>query len=162
MRLVRLTVLILMAAPWVNASARTTAAKAPPALVYYANAYAYHYGVPPPLVRAIIDQESGWKTNAISDKGAMGLMQLMPGTAREYGVKRPFSATDNISGGVRYLAALINEFRDLRLVVAAYYAGSHHLEKRGLRYSNAEVTAYVKSVRRLYEEELAREQHRQE
>jgi soluble lytic murein transglycosylase-like protein len=88
----------------------------------------------------------------------MGLMQLMPGTARFYGVRNPFSVTENISGGVQYLADLIKRFGDLRLVAAAYYAGSHPLERRGLAYSNRSVTDYVRTIRRYYDDELLRHQ----
>jgi hypothetical protein len=73
-----------------------------PELIYYANAYADHYGVPRVLVDAIIEQESGWNSYAISWKGAAGLMQLMPGTARLYGVHNRYSVSENLSGGVRY------------------------------------------------------------
>ena len=130
----------------------------PPEEVYYANAYADHYHVPRFLVHAIITQESGWNCRLVSNKGAMGCMQLMPETAKKFGVLHPFSIRENISGGVQYLADLIKEFGDLRLVAAAYYAGSHHLEHRGLNYSNAEVTAYVRSIRRLYDDEASRHQ----
>ena len=62
-----------------------------PEAVYYANAYADHYGVPRSLVHAVIEQESGWDPDAVSKKGAHGLMQMMPATARQYGVQHPFS-----------------------------------------------------------------------
>jgi soluble lytic murein transglycosylase-like protein len=125
--------------------------------VYYADAYADHYNVPRELVHAIITQESNWRPDAISRKGAIGIMQLMPATAARLGVSNVFSVADNIGGGVRYLAELMQKFSgDLRLVVAAYYAGSHRLEKRRLSYSNSAVHAYVVSVRRLYHEEMAR------
>jgi soluble lytic murein transglycosylase-like protein len=130
----------------------------PAEIVYYADAYADHYGVPRPLVHAVIHAESDWHPNLVSDKGAMGLMQLMPSTARTYGVRDPFSVIENLSGGTRYLADLINRFRDLRLVAAAYYCGSHPLEKRGLNYSNREVSDYVQEIRRYYDDELQRHQ----
>jgi soluble lytic murein transglycosylase-like protein len=128
--------------------------------VYYADAYAEHYGVPRELVHAIIIQESGWNPHAVSRKGALGIMQLMPSTAARLGVVDPFSITENIGGGVRYLAELTREFNgDFRLVVAAYYCGSHPIQRRGLMYSNPDVLSYVKSVRTLYSEEVA--QHAQ-
>lgn len=123
--------------------------------VYYANAYADHYLVPRELVHALITQESGWNSRAVSSKGAMGLMQIMPRTASTLGVTDPFDISQNISGGVRYLAGLMQQFNgDLRLVMAAYYCGSHPISRRGLQYSNSDVYAYVASVRRLYEMEL--------
>jgi soluble lytic murein transglycosylase-like protein len=123
--------------------------------VYYADAYAAYYRIPKELVHAIITQESGWDPRAISPKGAMGLMQLMPATAAEYGVQDPFGISENLSGGVRYLADLMQQFNgDCRLVLAAYYRGSRPILRGGLHYSGADVLAYVSSVRRLYLEEL--------
>lgn len=128
-----------------------------PEAVYYANAYADHYGVPRSLVHAVIEQESGWDPDAVSKKGAQGLMQLMPATVRQYGVQHPFSIVENIGAGTRYLADLIQTFHgDLRLAVAAYYCGDHPILRRGLRYSNADVFQYVSSVRALYVRDLAR------
>jgi len=124
-------------------------------VVYYADAYAAHYQIPKELIHAIITQESGWNPRAVSPKGAMGLMQLMPTTAAEYGVRDPFNVSENISGGVRYLADLMQQFDgDSRLVLAAYFRGSRPILRRGLHYSGADVYAYVASVRRLYLAEL--------
>ena len=125
-------------------------------MVYYADAYAAHYEIPKELIHALITQESGWNPRAVSPKGAMGLMQLMPATAADYGVRNPFDISENLSGGVRYLAALMQQFNgDFRLVLAAYYRGSRPILRRGLHYSGADVYAYVASVRRLYLAELA-------
>jgi Transglycosylase SLT domain len=86
----------------------------------------------------------------------MGLMQLMPATAVRFQVDRPASIKDNIGGGVRYLATLSGLFHgDLRLVVAAYYCGEHHILSSGLSYHNPAVLAYVSSVARKYQHELA-------
>jgi soluble lytic murein transglycosylase-like protein len=115
---------------------------------YYVAAYARHYGVPVDFVRAVIEQESGWRPCAISAKGAVGLMQLMPATAISLGVRDRCNISQNVSGGVRYLAWLMNKFRgDLRLVAAAYYAGEQVIAARGLEYANMDVVAYVGSVR---------------
>jgi soluble lytic murein transglycosylase-like protein len=115
---------------------------------YYAAAYAKHYGLPIEFVRAVIEQESGWHPCAVSVKGAMGLMQLMPETAARLGVRDRCDVKQNISGGVRYLAWLNQKFHgDLRLVAAAYYAGEHAVEHRGLGYSNRDVVVYVTSIR---------------
>ena len=130
-----------------------------PRVTYYANAYADHYGVPRALVEAIIEQESSWNSYAISWKGAAGLMQLMPGTARMYGVHNRYSVSENLSGGVQYLADLLHEFHgEMRLAVAAYYCGSGPLKRRGLSYRNSDVVAYVEAVRRRYERHLREEQ----
>lgn len=124
--------------------------------VYYADAYAAHYAIPKELIHALITQESGWNPRAVSSKGAMGLMQLMPTTAAAYGVNEPFDISENLSGGVRYLAELMRQFDgDFRLALAAYYRGSGPILRRGLHYSGADVYAYVASVRRLYRAELA-------
>jgi soluble lytic murein transglycosylase-like protein len=126
-----------------------------PEEMYYANAYADHYHVPRELVHAIITQESGWNPSAHSSAGALGLMQLMPGTALRFAVGNPVSIEGNVGGGVRYLAALSRIFvGDLRLVVAAYYCGERHIEQLGLEYSNPEVIRYVRSVETLYRVEL--------
>lgn len=119
---------------------------------YYVAAYAQHYGVPVEFVRALVEQESGWQKCAISNKGAAGLMQLMPETARRLAVQDRCDLRQNISGGVRHLAYLMAKFHgDLRLVAAAYYAGERVVEAKGLRYSNPDVVAYVARLRARFE-----------
>lgn len=114
---------------------------------YYVAAYAQHYGVPLDFVRALVQQESGWHRCVVSSKGAVGLMQLMPGTARRLGVQNRCDLQQNISGGVRYLAELMERFHgDLRVVAAAYYAGERSVDRRGLNYRNPDVVAYVRSI----------------
>lgn len=113
--------------------------------------YARHYGVPPELIAALIDVESGWNPHAVSDKGAMGLMQLMPATARRFGAFRPFDTEQNIAAGTRYVTTLMWEFHgDLRLVAAAYYVGDKWIGQKRLNYRNPDVVAYVRAVRRQY------------
>jgi soluble lytic murein transglycosylase-like protein len=113
--------------------------------------YAAHYRVPPELVAALIDVESRWNPRALSSKGAMGFMQLMPATARRYGAFRPFDEEQNIAAGTRYVTALMWEFHgDLRLVVAAYYAGDRGIARGQLNYHNPDVVAYVLAVRRQF------------
>jgi soluble lytic murein transglycosylase-like protein len=119
-----------------------------PEAEYYVAAYAQHYRVPVEFVRALVEQESAWRRCAISRKGAAGLMQLMPETARRLGVQDRCDLRQNISGGVRHLAYLLAKFHgDLRLVAAAYYAGERVIEAKGLRYSNPDVVAYVARLR---------------
>ena len=78
----------------------------------------------PALIRAIIRQESAFRPCAVSPKGAMGLMQLMPQTAEEFHLADPFNATENVSAGARYLKRLMERFKgDLKLSLAAYNAG---------------------------------------
>jgi soluble lytic murein transglycosylase-like protein len=113
--------------------------------------YAVRYRVPPELIAALIDVESRWNPHALSNKGAMGLMQLMPATAKRFGAFQPFDAEQNIAAGTRYVTTLMWEFRgDLRLVAAAYYAGDYWIGKKRLNYQNPDVLAYVQAVRRRY------------
>ena len=118
---------------------------------YYVVAYAQHYRVPVSLVRAIVERESHWQACAVSPKGAAGLMQLMPLTAQRLGVRDRCNVDQNVSGGVRYLAWLMQEFHnDLRLVAAAYYAGEDVIGRRALGYRNPDVIAYVARIRATY------------
>ena len=117
----------------------------------WAEYYARAYGVPVDLVMAIIDVESAWNPYAISDKGAAGLMQLMPQAAARFGVHNRFRLDDNIRGGVAYLALLNHEFAgDLRLVTAAYCVGEAPISVRGLAYSSPDVQTYVARVAKRY------------
>jgi len=118
---------------------------------YYAATYAWHYHVPVPLVRAVIQRESNWQPCVVSSKGAKGLMQLMPETARRLGVRDSCNIEQNISGGVRFLAWLMRLFHsDLRLVAAGYYAGEDIVARRGLSYHNRDVVSYVARIRATY------------
>src|SRR5207302_7395319 len=94
----------------------------------YIDRYAAQYRVDPILVRAVIQVESDFNPRCISNKGARGLMQLMPETARRYGVRSIFDPDENIRGGIRYLADLLELFpRDLPRVLASYNAGENAL-----------------------------------
>jgi soluble lytic murein transglycosylase-like protein len=118
---------------------------------YYVTAYAQHYRIPVALVEAVVERESNWRSCAISPKGAVGLMQLMPTTAERLGVRDRCNIDQNISGGVRHLAWLIQRFGgDFRLALAAYYAGEDIVARRGLAYRNPDVVAYVYRVRATY------------
>ena len=118
---------------------------------YYVASYAYHYRVPVALVRAIVERESNWQPCVVSPKGAVGLMQLMPVTAKRLGVRDRCNLEQNISGGVRYLSWLMRVFHDdLRLVVAAYYVGEDVIGRRTLAYRNPDVVAYVARIRTAY------------
>jgi len=93
-------------------------------------AAAAEFGVDPALLRAVIHAESAFNPNAISDKGAQGLMQLIPGTASDMGVRDAFDVSQNIRGGAQYLAGLLKEFKgDERLATAAYNAGPQNVLK---------------------------------
>jgi soluble lytic murein transglycosylase-like protein len=116
--------------------------------------YARVYQVPVELVDAVIEVESNWQPNAVSLKGAAGLMQLMPATAARLGVWNRFRIEENIRAGVEYLAQLMRLFGgDLRLVTAAYYAGERPILARGLEYSSPDVYSYVSRVARVYRAE---------
>jgi soluble lytic murein transglycosylase len=113
--------------------------------------YASHYHIEPEVIAAFIDVESNWNPRAVSPKGAMGLMQLMPATARRFGAFDPFNPDQNIAAGTRYITTLMWEFRgDLRLVAAAYNAGDRWVGRRLLDYRNPDVVAYVSAVRKRY------------
>lgn len=115
---------------------------------YYLAAYAQHYRVPLDFARALVQQESAWRICPVSPKGATGLMQLMPQTAARLGVTNSCDLEQNVSGGIRYLAFLIQKFHgDLRLAAAAYYAGEQIVERRGLNYANPDVVCYVSTLR---------------
>ena len=118
-----------------------------PEVVAFVDHHAQEYAVPRELVHALIDVESGWKSGVVSRAGAVGLMQLMPYTAFRFGGRNRFDAVDNLRTGIRYLAWLLSVFDgDLRLAIAAYYAGEGRVARRGLDYRSAEVNAYVRRV----------------
>jgi hypothetical protein len=104
------------------------------------------FSLPENLVRAIVTVESGGRTNAVSDKGAVGLMQLMPGTAKEMGVKDPLNAWDNLVGGAKYLARQLERFGRLDHALAAYNAGPGAVEKHAGVPPFAETRDYVRRV----------------
>ena len=104
----------------------------------------------PRLVQALISVESGWDPAAVSPKGAKGLMQLMPKTVQRYGVRDPFDPLESLEAGVRYLRELLDEFRDLRLALAAYNAGEEAVRRYGGIPPYPETQAYVREVMRRY------------
>ena len=120
----------------------------PAEIVETANRWANHFGIEKELVHAVIEAESAWRPTAISPAGAAGLMQLMPATAATFGVRNRFDVTENIRGGVAYLAWLRDQCSgDLRLIIASYNAGPSRVRRLG---RSASVQAYVERVAFLY------------
>ena len=117
------------------------------------------HGLDPLLVHSVIRAESNYNPYAVSPKGAEGLMQLIPSTARQYGVQNAFDPEQNIEGGIRYLKYLQSLFSDERLVLAAYNAGEGAVAKYGWIPPYAETQDYVYKVGRYYG--LARRQQTQ-
>ncbi|HEU4428605.1 MAG TPA: lytic transglycosylase domain-containing protein [Myxococcota bacterium] len=107
-------------------------------------------GVPPALVKAVIHAESAFDPRAVSHKGAKGLMQLMPATARSLGVSDPFAAEQNIAGGTRYLRELRERFGSWTFALAAYNAGPDAVTKFGGIPPYRETQKYVRRVLTYY------------
>src|SRR5262245_48654549 len=109
------------------------------------------YGIPEPLIRAVIRVESGFNPRAVSRKGARGLMQLMPETAALLGVSDSFNPSQNIDAGVRHLKGLVERFGDdMRLVLAAYNAGEQAVISHGGVPPYPETRQYVTRVLEAY------------
>ncbi len=132
----------------------------PPLLLRRGSTYDVHiqaaaekYGLAPPLLRAVMAVESNFNPGAVSEKGATGLMQLMPDTARDMLVEDLLDPGQNIDGGARYLRHLQNQFgNDLEKVLAAYNAGPEAVRRSGGAVPPfRETQAYVKKVLALYD-----------
>jgi soluble lytic murein transglycosylase-like protein len=104
------------------------------------------------LLRAVIVVESGFNSHAVSKRGAVGLMQLMPATASRFGVSNPYDAQQNVHAGARYLKFLIDRFgHDIRLALAAYNAGEEAVARNGGQIPPfSETMAYVPRVLKIY------------
>jgi len=112
---------------------------------------AARHNVDPNLVRAVVKVESNFNSNAVSRTGAMGLMQLMPKTARELKVKNPFDAQQNVDAGVRHLKYLLENYNgDVNLTLAAYNAGEGAVRRSAGVPQYSETQDYVRKITRLY------------
>ncbi|WP_199883692.1 lytic transglycosylase domain-containing protein [Anaerosinus massiliensis] len=112
---------------------------------------AHKYGVDPSLVNAVAKTESNYTADAVSDAGAVGIMQLMPATADSLGVKNIYDPRDNIEGGVKYIKQLLNTFDgDVSKAVAAYNAGPQAVKNYNGIPPYAETQNYVRKVLDLY------------
>lgn len=122
-----------------------------PGIDAHIDAVARQHSVDARLVRAIIQVESAWNPAARSRKGALGLMQLMPETGAQLGVRNPLDPRQNINGGVRYLRTLLDRFEnDLELALAAYNAGPSAVEAAGGVPRYRETRQYLERVQALY------------
>lgn len=108
---------------------------------------AYSYSLDPDLVRVVIQVESSFNPYAVSSKGARGLMQIMPDTAKELGIKNIFNIEENIFGGCKYLRRLLNNYNgDLQLALAAYNAGPTVVNEHGGIPPYRETRNYVRKI----------------
>jgi len=141
---------------WMTRSFRPSASgmsgRAPANISQLVEQTASRFQVDPDLVHAIVRVESGYDPKAVSSKGAMGLMQLVPATAQRFGVANPFDPKQNLEGGVNYLRHLLDMFGgDLNLSLAAYNAGEHSVQRSGGIPAIPETQDYVRKVTSIYQ-----------
>ena len=118
----------------------------------YVNEASKTFGLDPDLIKSVINAESSFNPNSTSNKGAAGLMQLMPSTAKSLGVDNPYDIKENIMGGSKYLSSLIDSFGDVKLALASYNAGSGNVKKYGGIPPFKETQHYVAKIIKSYED----------
>lgn len=138
-------------APGVSQRSAFRIPTAPPGLAPLITRAAQSAGIDPKLLDAVVAAESSYDPNARSRAGALGLAQLMPGTAAELGVRNPFDPFENLSGGARYLSQMLARFGDVRTALAAYNAGPGAVERAGGIPDYPETRRYVDRVLEIYQ-----------
>jgi soluble lytic murein transglycosylase-like protein len=132
-------------------TARSSAVTSLPLLTPHIDEASQQYGIDPKLIQAVIHVESNFDPQALSPKGAQGLMQLMPQTARDLQVSNAFSPRENINGGTRYLRYLLDLFnQDMSLALAAYNAGPERVNQYQGIPPYQETRTYVQKVTQIY------------
>jgi soluble lytic murein transglycosylase len=117
----------------------------------------FKYGIEPSLIKALITVESNWDSSAVSKKGAIGLMQIMPATATDMKIINPYDPGQNIEAGTRYLRFMLDRFKgNLNLALAAYNAGPATVEKSGGVPAIAETRNYIKKVLSIHNKRLSK------
>ena len=145
-------------APLLGETTDILAGEIPTSLRNLIDTIAHNHGVDPALVHAVIKTESNFNRWAVSNKGARGLMQLIPETGSRYGVRDFFDPQQNVEGGVQYLKFLLEKFNgNLDLSLAAYNAGENLVERLGRIPPIPETTNYVRRVRANYVKKNARQ-----
>ena len=124
---------------------------APPEILQLVEEVSSRYGLDPRLITTVIGVESGFNQRAVSSKGARGLMQLMPGTARRYGVRDVYDPKQNVEGGVAYLSDLTRRYGgDLKLALAAYNAGPEAVARASGVPNFRETKDYIRKIESRY------------
>ena len=138
-------------APAATGKPAVAPAPTPEALNLIVQQTAEKHNVDPQLVRAVISTESNWNASAVSSKGALGLMQLIPGTAQRLGVRNAFDPVQNVDAGVRYLSMMLDRYNgDLNKALAAYNAGPGVVDRFGGVPNYRETRNYVQKVTSTY------------